>query len=146
MERDEERPDPGSEEDSVRRGPPSGSGTSSGRWSGSTGQGPRGGPGGYAETTVIMISAAAVVLGVVLFLAGFLTHSLLDDDVNLDPVEEELALLNERTGEIQESLGGAGGDGVSPTPAPGVPATADDDPFIGPEDASVTIIEFSDYQ
>jgi hypothetical protein len=146
MERDEERPDPGSEAESVRRGPPSGSRTSSGRWSGSTAQGPREGPGGYAETTLIMISAAAVVLGVVLFLAGFLTHSLLDDDVNLDPVEEELALLNERTGDIQESLGGAGGDGASPTPAPAPEVSADDDPFIGPEDASVTVIEFSDYQ
>jgi hypothetical protein len=146
MERDEERPDPGSEEESVRRGPPSGSRTSSGRWSGSTGQGPREGPGGYAETTLIMISAAAVVLGVVLFLAGFLTHSLLDDDVNLDPIEEELAALNERTGDIQESLGGAGGDGASPTPTPEVEVSADDDPFIGPEDAPVTIIEFGDYQ
>jgi hypothetical protein len=102
------------------------------------------------ETGVIMISAAAVVLGIALFVAGFWTHSLLDDDVNLDPVEEELAFLNERTGEIQESLGGAGGDagngGTTPTPSPEVTASADDDPFIGPEDASVTIIEFSDYQ
>jgi len=143
MERDKERPDANSEERG-RRGPPSGSRISSGRWSGSAAQGRPEGSGGYVQTGVIVISAAAVVIGVALFLAGFWTHFLLDDD--LDSVEEELAVLNERTGEIQESLGGAGGDGASPTPAPVVAATADDDPFIGPEDASVTIIEFSDYQ
>jgi hypothetical protein len=105
-------------------------------------QGRQEGPGGNVRTAVI--SAAGVVLGVALFAAGFLTHSLLDDD--LDPVEEDLAVLTERVGEIQEVLGIAGGDGTAPTPAPVVAATADDDPFIGPEDASVTIIEFSDYQ
>ena len=36
---------------------------------------------------------------------------------------------------------------VQPTPTPVVvEVSADDDPFIGPEDAAVTIIEFSDYQ
>jgi protein-disulfide isomerase len=91
-----------------------------------------------------VISLAAVVVGVALFAAGFLTHSLLDDD--LDPVEEDLAVLTERVGEIQDLLGGAVGDGTPPTPAPVVAASADDDPFVGPEDASVTIIEFTDYQ
>jgi len=129
MERDEERPDAEAEEEGGLEEP----------W-----QGRSEGPGGYVRTAVI--SVAVVVLGVALFVAGFLTHSLLDDDVDLDPIEEELAVLNERTGEIQESLSGAGGDGASPTPAPVVAASADDDPFIGPEDASVTIIEFTDYQ
>jgi protein-disulfide isomerase len=73
-----------------------------------------------------------------------LTQSLLDDD--LEPVEEELAVLNGQVGAIQDLLGGAVGGAPSPTPAPLVAATADDDPFIGPDDASVTVIEFTDYQ
>jgi len=36
---------------------------------------------------------------------------------------------------------------VQPTPTPAVvEASVDDDPFTGPEDAAVTIVEFSDYQ
>ena len=93
-----------------------------------------------------VISVATVVLGVALFVAGFFTHSLLEDDIDLDPVNEALATLNQQTGQINEILGGAVGNGASPTPAPTVAATADDDPFIGPEDASVTIIGFTDYQ
>jgi len=34
----------------------------------------------------------------------------------------------------------------TPTQPAVVEASADDDPFTGPEDAAVTIIEFSDYQ
>ena len=102
------------------------------------------GPGGYVQTAGI--SAAAIVIGVALFVAGFWTHALLDDDVDLDPINEALATLNQQTGDIQDILGGAVGDGGSPTPAPVVAASADDDPFIGPADAPVTIIEFSDYQ
>ncbi len=108
------------------------------------------GPGGFVRTAVI--SSAAVVVGVALFAAGFFTQSLLDDDVDLEPVEEELAVLTGQVGDIQDLLsgavgaGGTGGEGAQPTPAPLVAATADDDPFIGPADASVTIIEFVDYQ
>ncbi len=129
MERDEERSDAEVEEE---RGPEE-------PW-----QGRPEGPGGFVRTAVI--SAAAVVVGVALFAAGFFTQSLLDDDVDLDPIEEDLAVLTGQVGEIQDLLGGAVGDGTPPTPAPLVAATADDDPFIGPEDAPVTIIEFTDYQ
>ncbi len=132
MERDEERPDVEAEEE---RGPEE-------PW-----QGRSEGPGGNMRTAVI--SLAAVVVGVALFAAGFLTHSLLDDDDDLGSVEQDLAALTGQVGEIQDLLGGAvgaGGDGASPSPAPLVAATADDDPFIGPEDASVTVIEFTDYQ
>lgn len=143
MERDEERPDAGAEEKRGRREAASGSPISSGPGSGSV-QGRREGPGGNVRTAVI--SLAFVVLGAALFAAGFFTHSLLDDDDDLDSVEQELAALTGQVGEIQDLLGGAVGDAPSPTPAPVVAATADDDPFIGPEDASVTVIEFTDYQ
>jgi hypothetical protein len=95
------------------------------------------------------MSAAVVVVGVALFAAGFFTQSLLDDD--LESVEEELAVLTGEVGAIQDILGGAvpsPAPSASPpaTPPPVVAASADDDPFIGPEDASVTIIGFTDYQ
>ncbi len=42
---------------------------------------------------------------------------------------------------------GDGGAVVQPTPTPpAAVVSADDDPFIGPKDAEVTIIEFADYQ
>jgi protein-disulfide isomerase len=94
----------------------------------------------------VRTAVISVVLGVALFVAGFFTHSLLDDDDDLGSVEQDLATLAGQVGQIQDLLGGAVGNGASPTPVPTVPATADDDPFMGPEDASVTIIEFTDYQ
>ncbi len=142
MERDEERPDAEVEDESGGDEAASGSPISSAAPTGPEPQGRKEGPGRIVPTVVI--SGSAVVVGVVLFVAGFLTHSLLDDD--LDPVKEDLATLTEQVGTIQSVLGITGDAGATPTPAPVVAATVDDDPFIGPEDAPVTIIEFSDYQ
>lgn len=89
------------------------------------------------------ISLAFLVLGAALFAVGVWTGSSLGDDVDLDPVQEDLDTLTGQVDEIQSVLGIAA---ATPTPAPVVDASADDDPFIGPEDASVTVIEFGDYQ
>jgi protein-disulfide isomerase len=77
---------------------------------------------------------SAVVLVVFapgLFAAGFFTNELVSDD---DGGTDVIAQPSPSAGT------------PSATPAPLVAATADDDPFIGPEDAPVTIIEFTDYQ
>ena len=55
-----------------------------------------------------------------------------------------LALVFQFTDEDED--GGAAVTEPSPTVQPPGAVSADDDPFIGPKDAEVTIIEFTDYQ
>ncbi len=86
---------------------------------------------------IVWALVSAVVLVVFapgLFAAGFFTNELVsDDDGGTDLV-------------AQPSPSAGTPSAPPPTAAPLVAATADDDPFIGPEDAPVTIIEFTDYQ
>jgi len=71
-----------------------------------------------------VVSAVVLVLAApALFAAGFFTNEWVGDDGGTTGVTQ-----------------------ATPTPPPAVAPTADDDPFIGPEDAAVTIIEFSDFQ
>jgi protein-disulfide isomerase len=119
--------------------------------------------------TTAAISATVLVFGLALFVAGIWTHSLTDDPIELAPIQDELVTLNERLielapieqqlitlnarmGEIQDTLSqgvagdgdGAGDGGTSPAAA--TSAASDDDPSLGPEDAGVVIVEFSDFQ
>jgi protein-disulfide isomerase len=91
------------------------------------------------------------VLGLALFAAGFATQYLLDDD--LEAIESRLTALDQRTSQIQDTLGsatGGAGDGAgaaaAASPAAATSAAADDDPSWGPDDASVVIVEFADFQ
>ncbi len=98
-----------------------------------------------------LLTAAVLVFGAALFAAGFATNYLLDDDVDLETIENRLAALDQRTSQIQDTLSGAvvnadGGDEPTGNPAAANSAAADDDPFWGPEDASVVIVEFADFQ
>ena len=84
--------------------------------------------------SALVSAIVLVLLAPGLFVAGYFTNAAVDDD------------------------GGGGGTVVAnpttppatavpqPTARPVVNADPDDDPFWGPEDAKVTIIEFSDYQ
>ena len=97
------------------------------------GSGDRGSPSGRpAHIVWALVSAAVLVVAAPgLFVAGFFTNELVSDD------EDGAAVV----AQASPSPGTP-----SATPPPVVAATADDDPFIGPEDASVTIIGFTDYQ
>ncbi len=86
---------------------------------------------------IVWALVSAVVLVVFapgLFAAGFFTNELVNDDEGGTDVV------------AQPSPSAGTPSAPPPTPAPLVAASADDDPFIGPEDAPVTIIEFTDYQ
>ena len=96
-------------------------------------------------------AAAVLLLAAGLFMAGFWTHSLVDGGVDLNPVEEKLVALEYRTGNVEKSLTGLSQAVVelASAPAEQQPTTSaggGDDPAWGPEDALVTIEEFSDFQ
>jgi len=87
---------------------------------------------------VVWAVVSAVVLVVFapgLFVAGFVTNDLVNDDGGGTSM----------VAQPSPSVGTPSAQATG-TPPPVVPASADDDPFIGPADAPVTIIEFSDYQ
>jgi len=96
------------------------------------GSGDRGSPSGRpAHIVWALVSAAVLVVAAPgLFAAGFFTNELVSDDDGGAPA-------------VAQASPSPGTPSATPPP---VVATADDDPFIGPEDASVTIIGFTDYQ
>lgn len=87
-----------------------------------------------------LATAAAValvaVVAVGIFVGGFFTHAATSSDDD-----------GGGGAQVQASQPGQPAPAPAPQPTPQlVPATVDDDPAKGPEDAAVTVIEFSDFQ
>jgi len=83
----------------------------------------------------IVASAVVLVFALAFFMAGFFTHAAVDDDGGGTSVAANPTTTGQ-TPVVQ----------ATPTPPAVVEASVDDDPFRGPEDAAVTIIDFSDFQ
>ncbi len=83
-----------------------------------------------------IVSAGVLLFAAAFFVLGFATNELVSDDEGGTAVG------------AQPSPSSQGSPSAQPTPSPPavVAASADDDPFIGPADAPVTIIDFSDFQ
>ena len=92
--------------------------------------------GGGLPSFVGTALAAAILLiaGGGVFAGGYFTNAAVDDDDGGGPAAVATAPSGSPTVVVQ------------PTEVPLVAASVDDDPAWGPEDAAVTIIEFSDYQ
>jgi len=91
------------------------------------------------------VFSAAVSAGVLLFAAaffvlGFAAHVTIDDD-DSGSTSAVSASPASPSGPSPQ-----GSPSAQPTPASVVQVSVDDDPFIGPADALVTIIDFSDFQ
>ncbi len=97
-------------------------------------------PRGYVFSAAV--SAGVLLFAAAFFVLGFAAHAAVDDDdggstsaVSASPASP--------TGPSAQASPSAQ---PTPSPPPVVAASADDDPFIGPADALVTIIDFSDFQ
>lgn len=80
--------------------------------------------------------AAAILLiaGGGTFAGGYFTNAAVDDDGGTQVVANPTAPAGQPTAQ------------ATPTPPVVVAVSVDDDPSWGPDDAAVTIVEFSDYQ
>lgn len=79
------------------------------------------------------VAAAVSLFAAAMFFAGFYTREVMDDD------EPSVAATSRASPATQQIVG-------QPTVPAVVDVSVDDDPARGPEDAAVTIIEFSDFQ
>ena len=96
--------------------------------------GPPGSGGLPSFVGTALAAAILLVAGGGVFAGGYFTNAAVDDDGGGDSEAAPTAPSGSPTVVVQ------------PTEVPLVAASVDDDPAWGPEDAAVTIIEFSDYQ
>jgi protein-disulfide isomerase len=113
-----------------------------GRKGGRPEEGPAGsslgpGTGGSSSRVGWIVSANIVaVLAVVLAVVALVLQFTDEDEDNGQAVVGQPSPTVQPTVPVQPT----------PTPPTVVEVSVDDDPFIGPEDAAVTIVEFSDYR
>jgi len=97
-------------------------------------------PRGWGQPYLLTMGVSAIVLvfALAFFMAGFFTHAAVDDDGGGTPVVANPTAPAAQTPVVAQ-----------PTSTPPVvveDVSVDDDPSVGPADAPVTIVEFSDYQ
>jgi len=92
---------------------------------------------GGSRNLLVTSAATAIVAfaAVGIFVLGMFTHAMVESDDDGGGAAAQVAAGNDA----------AGGGAVQPTAGP-VDVSVDDDPGQGPEDAAVTIVEFSDFQ